>query len=201
MLDHGQLGPSTPSQVGIFTPMDSHRRSLNGVQPRRPSIPDLLGSDPNKALTTRSGSSRGSFGETKAGLLDLDGLAGFGHGMLGSLSVSALEVKEGHETEREKKSDPLSVSGLVHPQSLSAQLHVNPTLAALRTTGLSKSTTSSLTLVSAPPILADQRCSGYFVEAVCPHDSTFSFPRLMVLDKMDGTVPGERRNVRKDYLP
>lgn len=179
MLDHGQLGPPTPSSVGAFTPVDSRRPSMNDAKPRRPSMSDQLGSDVSKPSMTRRGSSRGSFSETKTRLLALDGLAGFGRGMSESLSMSALEVEEDPEIEREKKPNPLSVNGLVHPHSLSAQLHANPKLAALRTVGLPKSTASPPTLPYAPPILVDQRCSGYFVEAVCPCHHMSYFPPLM----------------------
>jgi dual specificity phosphatase 12 len=162
MLDHGQLGPPTP--------VDSRRPSMNDVKPRRLSMPDQLGGDLSKPLMIRRGSSRGSCGETKARLLAFDGLASFGRGMSESLLMSALEVEDDQEIEKEKKPDPPGVNGLVHPNTLSTQLHANPKLAALRTsTGLPKSTTPSPTLASAPPILADQRCSGYFVEAVCPY--------------------------------
>ena len=156
---------------------------------------DQLGSGLDKPLMTRAGSSRGSFSETKARVL------GLGRGMSESFSVPAQEVEEEHESEKEKKTDPSSVNGVVYPSSLSAQPHVDPKLAALQTTGLPQSTTPSPTLASAPPILVDQRCSGYFVEAVCPYEPMFGFPRLMVLDGMDGTVPEERRNGRKNHLP
>jgi len=125
---------------------------------------DQLGSDIIKPSTTRRGSSKGSFNETKARLLGLDGLAGFGRGMSESLSMSALELEDDHEIEKEKKNDPPGANGLAHPHTISAQLFANPKLAALRTTGLP--TTPSPALASAPPILADQRCSGYFVEAM-----------------------------------
>lgn len=201
MLDHGQLGPPTPSSFGAFTPVESRRPSMNDVKPRRPSMPDKLGSDLIKPLMARRGSSRGSFGETKARLLGLDGFTGFGRGMSETLSMSALEVDDEHEIEKEKKPDSPSVNGLAHPHSISAQLYTNPKLAALRTTGLPTSTTPSPTLASAPPILMDQRCSGYFVEAVCPYGYEFCFPRLMVSDEMDGAISRERRVGRQNYLP
>jgi len=168
MLDHGQLGPPTPSSIGTFTPAESRRPSVNDAKPRRPSMPDQLGGDLSKPSMARRRSSRGSFSETKARLLGLDGFASFGRGMSETLSMSALEVDDEHEIEKEKKPDPPSVNGLAHPNSISAQLFANPKLAALRTTGLPRSTTTtpSPTLASAPPILADQRCSGYFVEAM-----------------------------------
>jgi len=162
MLDHGQLGPPTPAE--------SRRASMNDVKPRRPSIPDQLGSDLGKLSMSRRGSSKGSFSDTRARLLGFDGLAGLGRGMSESLSMSALEVEEDHEIEKEVKQEPPSASGLVHPSSLSAQLQAHPKLAALRITSLPTSTTPSPTLASAPPILVDPRCSGYFVEAVRPHD-------------------------------
>jgi hypothetical protein len=193
MFDHGQLGPPTPSSVGALTLVDSRRPFTNDVKHRRPSMPDQLESDPSKPLMTRRGSSGGSFSEKKARPLALDELAGFGCGMSDSLPMPALDAEKDHELE--KKPDPPSVNGVVYPKSISAQL------AALRTAGVPKNTTPSPTLVSVPPILADKRCSGYFVEAVCPYDPMFYFPRLMVLDEMDGTVLGERRNGRKDYLP
>lgn len=166
MLDHGQLGPPTPSSIGAFTPAESRRPSMNDVKPRRPSMPDQLGSDLTKLSAPRRRSSRGSFNEVKARLLGLDGFAGFGRGMSESLSMSALEVDDDHDIDKEKKLDTPGVNGLVHPHSLAAQLQSNPKLAALRTTGLPTSTTPSPTLVTAPPILVDQRCSGYFVEAM-----------------------------------
>lgn len=167
MLDHGQLGPPTP--------VESRRPSMNDVKPRRPSMPDQLGNDLGKLSMSRRGSSRGSFSDPRARLLGLDGLAGFGRGMSESLSMSALEVEEDHEIEKEVKPGSPTIGGLVHPSSFSAQLHAHPKLAALRTAGLPTSTTPSPTL-SAPPILVDPRCSGYFVEAVCPCDPTSCDP-------------------------
>ena len=162
MLDHGQLGPPTPAE--------SRRASMNDVKPRRPSMPDQLGSDVGKISASRRGSARGSFSDTRARLLGLDGIAGFGRrGMSDSLSMSALELDEDPETEKEKKPEPPTVSGFAHPNNISAQLYANPKLAPLRTTGLSTSPTQSSMLTSAPPILVDPRCSGYFVEAVCPY--------------------------------
>jgi dual specificity phosphatase 12 len=201
MLDHGQLGPPTPSSIGAFNPAESRRPSMNDLKPRRPSVPDQLGGDSNKPSMARRGSSRGSFSETKARLLGLDGPASFGRGMSETLSMSALEVDDEREIGKEKKPDSPSVNGLAHPHSISAQLYANPKLAALRTTGLPKSTTPSPTLASVPPILADQRCSGYFVEAVRPCGYRLHSPHLMVLDEMDGTVSRERRVGWKDHLP
>ena len=195
MLDHGQLGPPTPAE--------SRRPSMNDAKPRRPSMPDQLGGDLGKPLMARRRSSRGSFSETKSRLLGLDGFSSFGRGMSETLSMSALEVDDEHEIEKEKKPDSPSVNGLAHPHSISAQLFANPKLAALRTTGLPRSTTTtpSPTLASAPPILVDQRCSGYFVEAVCSFGYKFYFSRLMVLDEMDGTVSRGRRVGWQDRLP
>lgn len=181
MLDHGQLGPPTPAE--------SRRPSMNDVKPRRPSMPDQLGSDTGKLSASRRGSARGSFSDTRARLLGLDGIASFRRGMSDSLSMSALEVEE-PEIE-EKKPDSPGVSGLAHPNSISAQLYANPKLAPLRTTGLpANTTTQSPTLTSAPPILVDPRCSGYFVEAVRRCDLTPFVPPLMTSDEMDGAFPG-----------
>ena len=145
MLDHGQLGPAIP-------------------------VVDQLGSDLGKLSMSRRGSSGGSFSDTKVRPLGLDGLASFGRGMSESLSMSAPEMEADHEIER-KKPNPPDVNGFAYPSSLSAQLHANPKLAALRTAGLPTGTTP-LTLAPAPQILADPRCSGYFVETVCPYDHT-----------------------------
>lgn len=194
MLGHGQLGLAT-SSVGAFTPMDYRPPSMNNVEPRIRSLPHPLGGDLGKPLMTQRGSSRGSFSETKGGFL---GLAAVGREMSETLSMSA---EDGPGIERENKPDTLSVGGFVHPHGPSAQLHANPQLAALRTTDLPKSTTQPSTLASTPPILVDQRCSGYFVEAVCPYDSLFHLPRSMVLDEMDGSVSGKWGNGWQDYLP
>jgi len=158
MLDHGQLGPPTPAE--------SRRPSMNDVKPRRPSVPDRLGSDIDKLSRSRRGSSKGSFSDTRARHLGLDGLAALGRGMSESLSMSALELDDEHEIEKEKKPDSPSVTGLAHPSVLSTQLHAHPKLGALRTTGLTAINPPSPTLASAPPILVDPRCSGYFVEAM-----------------------------------
>ena len=178
MLDHGQLGPPTPVSISSFTPVQSRRPSMNDVKPRRPSFPDQLGSDLGKLSTSRRGSSKGSFSDTRARLLGIDGLASFGRGMSETLSMSALEVDDDHhEVEKETRSDSPSVNGLAHPSTLSAQLHSHPKLAALRTTGLPTSTTPPL--IPAPPILVDSRCSGYFVEAVRSYDSMpYDLPAL-----------------------
>lgn len=178
MLDHGQLGPPTPVSISSFTPVQSRRPSMNDVKPRRPSFPDQLGGDLGKLSMSRRGSSKGSFSDTRARLLGLDGLASFGRGMSETLSMSALETDDDHhEVEKETRPDSPSVNGLAHPSTLSAQLHSNPKLAALRTTGLPTSTTPPL--ISAPPILVDSRCSGYFVEAVRSYDPTpYDLPAL-----------------------
>ena len=164
MLDHGQLGPPTPAE--------SRRPSVVDVKPKKPSVPDQPGSDISKFSVSRRGSGRGSFSDTKAKLLGIDGIAGLGRGMSESLSMSAFEIEEEPEIEREKKPDSPSVSGFAHPNSFSAHLYSNPALAALRATGIPASTTQPPTLASAPPILVDPRCSGYFVEAVCLYDPT-----------------------------
>jgi len=162
MLDHGQLSPPTP--VG------SRRPSTNDVKSRRPSMPDRFGSDLGKLSMSRGGFSKGSFSDTTPRLLGSDGLAGFGRGISESLSRSALGVEEGSETEKEMKPVSPGVSGLAHPNNISAQLYTNPKLASLRTTDLSPCTTPSPTLATTPPILVDPQCSGYFVEAVRPCD-------------------------------
>ena len=92
-----------------------------------------------------------------------DGTQALGCGMSESLSVSP-SVEE-PEVEKKKPESP-SVSGFVHPNSISAQLYANPNLASLRTAGRPTSATQSPTLTSVPPILVDPRCSGYFVETV-----------------------------------
>lgn len=99
--------------------------------------------------------------------LGSDGLAGFGREMSESLSMSALEVEEGPEFE--EKHDSPGVSGLAHPNSISAKLYTNPNLAPLRT--VPSHTTPSPMLTTTSPILVDPQCSGYFVEVVRPYDS------------------------------
>lgn len=167
MLDHGQLGPPTPAPIGVLTPVESRRPYMNDTKPRRPSVPDQLGSDLRKLSMSDRGSSKGSFSDTKAPAI-------FGREMSESLSMSAPGVGEDYGIE--KKQDHPNVNGLAHPSSLSAQLHTHPKLAALRTAGLRTGTTPSPTLASAPPISVDPRCSGYFVETVCPYDPTPYYP-------------------------
>lgn len=53
-----------------------------------------------------------------------------------------------------------------HHPSLSAQLYSNPTLAALRTDINTFSRPTPLNVAASPPILADSKCSGYFVEPI-----------------------------------
>jgi len=105
---------------------------------------------------------------TRAKLPGPDGTPGLGPGTSESLSMSA--------SVEERKPDPPSVSAFVHPNSISAQLYANPNLAPLRTAGFPASATQPPTLTSAPPILVDPRCSGYFVETVCPYDSPSYYP-------------------------
>ena len=138
MLDHGQLGPPTPAPTSVLTPMES----LHGGSAGEPSS------------------------DTKANIPGPDGSPGLGRGMSESLSMS-VSVEE-LEVEKGKKPDLPDASGFVHPSSISAQLYTNPNLAPLRTTGLSANSAQPPTLATVPPILVDSRCSGYFVETVCP---------------------------------
>ena len=142
MLDHGQLGPPTPGSTSTFTPVESPHR----------------------------GSAGGSASGTRAEPPSPDGAPTLGRGMPEALSMSLLVVEP--EVEREKKPESPSVNGVSHPNSISAQLYANPNLAPLRTAGRPVSATQPPTLTSVPPILVDPRCSGYFVETVCPYDST-----------------------------
>ncbi|KII87806.1 hypothetical protein PLICRDRAFT_176572 [Plicaturopsis crispa FD-325 SS-3] len=64
-------------------------------------------------------------------------------------------------------SPPPPQSTFVHPADLAAQLYSNPKLAALRSPGLPGTPTTTAPKFSAPaspPILANPKCSGYFVE-------------------------------------
>jgi len=139
MLDHGQLGPPTPSSTSTLTPVEYPHR----------------------------GSAEGSSGGTRAKPPSTDGTPGLGCGISESLSMSA-SVEE-REVEEEKPDSP-SINGFAHPNSISARLYANPNLAPLRTAGRPASTTQPPTLTPVPPILVDPRCSGYFVETVCPYD-------------------------------
>lgn len=85
-------------------------------------------------------------------------------------------------------------SGLAHPSDLSAELFTNPTLAALR--GINVVTRPSPLLSPSahapysPPILANSKCSGYFVEPVSTPVLYLSIrSEAACLVKMDGTVP------------
>ena len=153
MLDHGQLGPPTPLPIGASALVEPHR-ALVQAQPR---------SDVGELQKSRRGPARESSDDTRVAIPGLDGTIGFGRGMSGPPSMSALEVEEEPQFEGEKKPDPPSVGSLAHPNNLSAQLSADPKLASLRT-GLPV----NATLAATPPILLDSRCSGYFVEAVCP---------------------------------
>jgi hypothetical protein len=56
---------------------------------------------------------------------------------------------------------------LVHPRHMSAQLLANPQLAALRMGSAGGAILTPNKAVVSPPILTDNKCSGYFVEPVC----------------------------------
>jgi hypothetical protein len=154
---------------------------------RRPSNEEHV----TVSLSRRS-SQPGSFtgGRPKmASLLAMEGAAMLGRGLSDSLSMSALETEEDVEEEttelegspapKEKNPHlPPSNGGFVHPHDLTAELYANPKLAALRLQvgGLSM-TPMQMSAKPAPlvipPILVNQKCSGYFVEPA----SQIDFPK------------------------
>ena len=90
------------------------------------------------------------------------------------------------------------------PGDLAAQLYANPKLAALRGMAMSPLQTSNIkpSTVTSPPILANPKCSGYFVEPVSVSSICFSKPYVdSDLDGLDGTIFGRGRAGWKDHMP
>lgn len=87
----------------------------------------------------------------------------------------------------------------ISPVDFSAALNANPNLAALR----SQAPLSKVSSLISAPILANPKCSGYFVEPVCIIVIASLSPggiSNQIQDEMDGAFPRSRPARRKDYL-
>jgi dual specificity phosphatase 12 len=222
MMDHGQLGPPTPMSAVMLSPVESRRPSFSDTRPRRSSMKELEShprrsssgeyiatSTLRRASQTRSG--MGSFTSDERHKPALEGAAISGRGLSDSLSMSALEddsdPDEPTESSTAVKNEKTN-GGFAHPNDISAELYANPTLAALRSAmgGLSMTplqTSVKQAVPTLPPILANPKCSGYFVEPVgassfitvqyVPYDT-------LTLDEVDGTFSGKWRGGGKDNM-
>lgn len=144
MLDHGQLSPPTPAVS--YSPVISSSPSF-AVPSKMPLSPSLA----NDAVAP---------GESSLGRTEVQDAATLGESISNQISQS----------EGQPPDSPGAIarpSGLVHASELSAQLISNPKLAMLRS-GLSVVPAPSPSLGNArgSPLLANPKCSGYFVEPV-----------------------------------
>lgn len=136
------------------------------------------------------------------------------HGQLGSTpspmanraaeSVSDTPPSDSTSQQRASANGPsLRLSGAAvplpssSPSDLAAQLHSHPNLSMLRASGSPVSQVQGIIQRTGPPILANPKCSGYFVEPVCgsPLSSQCSLTVFYKLDVVDGIVPC-RRSIR-----
>lgn len=105
-------------------------------------------------------------------------------------------------------------TSFISPSDLAAQLYANPKLAALRSPMSMTMTpfqggrsSSPIQMPISSPILANSKCSGYFVEPVCNRALVVLVVLFLMLrlfgfgvDEMDGTLPRVWSIGRKDRL-
>lgn len=172
MVDHGQLSPPTPAvSYSPTIPSASLFAGPSRMPPAAISSSTLSPNDIEEAVELGGAISR-KISDSEASSL--------------SQAVSPLANLQRQPepltnarppVARPKKTPSLSFNGipqppntgagLVHPSDLSAELYSNPKIAALRS-GLSVIPTPSPSLNSprGSPMLANAKCSGYFVEPV-----------------------------------
>ena len=201
MLDHGQMIPPSPSvsysPTVPYIPVPARPRGLS-----EPSLPhSRLGEELN--LTSKEVDEAVTLGRQLSESLSIqepndapnDSADGNSIDAASAEIVEISEEKVGAPSTIPPNSRPpvippgrssqATTPGLAHPSDLSAQLYANPKLAALRginvVTQPSASSSASALTPSSPPILANAKCSGYFVEPVsasrcrrnaCPHNTT-----------------------------
>ncbi|KIY66872.1 phosphatases II [Cylindrobasidium torrendii FP15055 ss-10] len=163
MLDHGQLGPATPAGT---TPTSSRRPSMkmeyarttsgSETRPRRPSGLSNVMNVGALSLEDKGHDEAVEDEETEGATIDAAKT-------LGRRLSNALD---------EPAKDTAGPKHFTSPQELAAQLSANPKLAALRN-GISmtpahssNATSVKLESIVSPPIIANPKCSGYFVEAM-----------------------------------
>lgn len=113
------------------------------------------------------------------------------HSMISSASETQASEQEDHPT-----------THLISPNDLAAQLYAHPKLAELRS--ISGPSSPSVSTPVSAPILANSKCSGYFVEPVrCASLVFFCLHKLKLKseDEMDGTVFGVWPARWEDHLP
>jgi dual specificity phosphatase 12 len=142
MVDHGQL--SSPTPAVSYSPVISAPSSFMGSLKTPISPSDAATND----------------------LQDIPGPADVEQAAALGESISK-KISESEGPSSTVYNSPVKSSNLSHAAELSAQLISNPMIAALRT-GLTvvPAPSPSLTGVRASPILANSKCSGYFVEPV-----------------------------------
>jgi dual specificity phosphatase 12 len=149
-------GTRSPRAAGTHSPRHSESR------PRRPSFPGLT------ALSSLSMSVSAIDSD------DEDGAPTRAAKMNGAKSPAATgTIAESKPAAQVGEPPAPATGGLQSPADLAAQLYANPKLAALRSpSGMSMTPiqTAGARVDKAsisPPILANSKCSGYFVEPVC----------------------------------
>lgn len=233
MLDHGQLGPPTPAvafspagsrRVSMSDQRTASRRpSATITVSRRPSVNGSKGGAQPPLSMEDLG--RGLSESLSASALDTDDEDDHSEGKIQSGSnrpfrpsplneKSAEDEADPAQTAHPEPLEPLSVSAvpphpppssrpLSSPSELATQLHSHPNLAGLRSQMLI-SQVQSINQPTSPPILANPKCSGYFVEPVSQPSGFRVFRCLpaqhFLLDEMDGVVPRRWSDGRKDSM-
>lgn len=95
---------------------------------------------------------------------------------------------------------------VIKPSDLVAELHSNPKIMVLRTPSLISNQNNGIlkaASVASAPILVNPKCSGYFLEPVCPFFLTIIVLNLLIklADEMDGTLSVIWSTSRQNNMP